>query len=438
MRNIVKLKVGMSAAMVAMVSGVALSSGAPLFAAAPKAIANKAPISWWVPGPSPIPGTLHKVAQAFTKQTGIRVNVESTPWSTYLTKITTAITSGRGPDVLEIGNTWAATFARTGGFVSWTPAMFRAVGGRRKFLGTSMEVTGAPHKAPISVPFLGQTWLLEYNKQLFKRAHISAPPKTWNAFYLDAKKLSDPKKNLYGLAAPIGAPTADETWDWIMFRQEGGNYYTNGRPNLTSRQDVNTLSTFVKWVYPDRIINPALVADSTGTLSTTEFERGQAGMLLTQNPQQAISDPKKYGIGLIPLPPAIPAGGAPVMSHVAGENLAIFKNSKHLTEDVAFIKFLTSPKEQEVVNKNMYELPVTHQGLLTPYFQTPAEKIFGEILDKYARPMPTEASTAEVQNSIGSATLSLLRQDISSHGISVAKVRAALSAAEQSVLASGG
>jgi multiple sugar transport system substrate-binding protein len=301
-----------------------------------------------------------------------------------------------------------------------------------------MKVTGLLGKTPISVPFLGQTWLLEYNKQLFRAAKISSPPTTWNAFYTDAKKLTDPAKGVFGVAAPIGAPSADMTWDWILFRQEGGNYYSGGRPNLTSAADVRTLTTFVRWVYPDRIINPALIADTTGTLDTAEFERGQAAMLLTQNPQQAITNPQKYGIGFVPLPSSIPSGGAPVMSHVAGENLAIFKNSKHMAADLKFIKFLTSPGEQEAVNKAMYELPVTKVGLNTPYFQTPAEKTFGEILAKYARPMPTESSTATVQNQAASATLSLLRQDVSAHGITPAAVRQALSSAEQTVLASGG
>ena len=126
------------------------------------------------------------------------------------------------------------------------------------------------------------------------------------------------------------------------------------------------------------------------------------------------------------------------MSHVAGENLAIFKNSKHKAEDLEFIKFLTSPKEQEAINKNMYELPVTHAGLQTPYFQTPAEKKFGEILDKYAAPMPTEPSSATLFEDVASATISLLRDDTTSHGISLASVKSALKSAQETVLASGG
>ncbi|GMA63070.1 sugar ABC transporter substrate-binding protein [Alicyclobacillus fastidiosus] len=399
---------------------------------------TKGPITWWVPSPDPTPGTLAGAAKAFTKQTGIVVNVESVPWSTYLTKITTAITSGQGPDVMEIGNTWAASLAESGGLVPWTSAMFQDIGGENKFLKTSMSVTGVPGQPPISVPFLGQTWLLEYNKQLFREANISSPPTTWSAFYADAKKLTNPAKGVWGVAAPIGAPTADGTWDWILFRQEGGNYYNSaGNPNLTSAADVQTLTTYIKWVYPDRIIDPALVSDSTGTQDTTEFERGQAAMLFTQDPQQAVTDPSKYGIGLIPLPSPIPPGGTSIMSHVAGENLAIFKNSKHMAADLEFVKFLTSPQEQETINKAMFELPVTTAGLNTPYFQTPAEKTFGEILDNHAAPAPTEPSSNDLGTGIGNATVSLFRDDISAQGITSQQVKSSLSSVQQTVIASG-
>lgn len=398
---------------------------------------DKGPITWWVPSPSPIPGTLHAAAKAFTLKTGIAVNVESIPWSTYLTKITTAITSGQGPDVLEIGNTWAASLARSGGFVPWTSSMFQSIGGESKFLKTSMSVTGLPGKPPVSVPFLGQTWLLEYNKQLFKQANISSPPTTWSEFMSDAKKLTNPSKGVWGVAAGIGAPTGNSTWDWIMFRQYGGGYYDgNQKVDLTSTANVNALTSYIQWVYPDGIINPALVSDSTGTEDTTEFERGQAAMLLTQNPQQAIQDPSKYGIGLIPLPSPIPKGGSTVMSHVAGENLAIFKGSKHMAADLEFIKFLTDSQEQETVNKAMFELPVTTAGLNTSYFQEPSEKTFGEILDKHAAPMPTEASSNSIQTTIGDTTVSLFRKDISAHGITAKQVKSALSTAEQTVIAS--
>lgn len=396
------------------------------------------PISWWVPGPDPTPGTLTGAAKAFTAKTGIKVNVDQSPWSTYSTKTETAITSGHGPDVIEIGNTQAATYSRTGGFLSWTPPMYKAIGGKGKFVSTSMKVTGAPGQAPISVPFMGQTWVMEYNKQLLRQAGLTSPPTTWSAFVKDAKKMNDPSKKVYGAAIGLGAPSGDATWDWIIQTQQGGGYYdSSGHPDITSKVDAKALASFLRWLYPDKIINPALVSDSTGTLATTEFERGQAAMLLTQNPQQAITNPGKYGIGYVPVPSPVPPGGSTVMSHIAGENLAIFKTTKHVSADLKFIKFLTSTGEQEAINKKMYELPTTSAGLNTPYFQTPVQKTFGKILTQHAKPMPTEASSNNLGMSIGNSTVQLARSVASSHKVSLSAVASALSKDQQTIQAQG-
>lgn len=44
----------------------------------------------------------------FQQQTGIKVNIEVIPWQSPLNRILSAATSGQGPDVINIGNTWAA------------------------------------------------------------------------------------------------------------------------------------------------------------------------------------------------------------------------------------------------------------------------------------------------------------------------------------------
>lgn len=410
-----------------------------LFAAESPSIAStssKAPITWWVPTPDPTPNTLTGAAKAFTAKTGIKVNVVGTPWSDYLTKITAAITSGVGPDVIEIGNTWSPTFGRSGGFLSWTPSMYKAIGGESQFVKTSMQVTGAPGKASMSVPFLAQTWDMLYNKAMFKKAGLT-PPITWTQFYADAKKLNDPAKGIYAVANDFGSTSGMETWLWIMARQLGGNVYnSSGQPDFTSNGDVQSITQMVQWLYPDGIVNTANVADTTGTLSETEFESGKAAMYFVQSPTVLKTPPGGYGLSYVPLPAKVPAGGVKIMSHVAGENLAIFKNSKHLSEDLEFIKFLISPQENAAVNEKMFELPVTNAALHTSYFQTPSEKVFGHILTTYAQPMPTEASSATVEEDYASAFIQLCRQDISDHDITTSQVKSALSSAQASAAAS--
>ena len=55
----------------------------------------------------------------FEKETGIEVKLEVVPWSDLLNRILTATTSGQGPDVLNIGNTWSASLQATGALLPW-------------------------------------------------------------------------------------------------------------------------------------------------------------------------------------------------------------------------------------------------------------------------------------------------------------------------------
>ena len=65
----------------------------------------------------------------FEKQTGIKVNLEVVPWADLLNRILAATTSGQGPDVLNIGNTWSASLQATGAFSRGTTRFGR---GRRQ------------------------------------------------------------------------------------------------------------------------------------------------------------------------------------------------------------------------------------------------------------------------------------------------------------------
>jgi len=127
---------------------------------------------------------------AFEKQTGIKVNVEVVPWSDLLNRILAATTSGKGPDVLNIGNTWSASLQATGAFTQFDDATMAKIGGKDRFLSGSLSATGAPGKPPTAVPLYSLAYGLYYNKKQFAAAGISQPPATWDELVADGKKLT--------------------------------------------------------------------------------------------------------------------------------------------------------------------------------------------------------------------------------------------------------
>lgn len=79
----------------------------------------------------------------FEKQTGIEVKLEVIPWPDLLNRILTATTSGQGPDVLNIGNTWSASLQATGALLPWDEKNFTAIGGKERFVDSALGSTGA-------------------------------------------------------------------------------------------------------------------------------------------------------------------------------------------------------------------------------------------------------------------------------------------------------
>ena len=117
---------------------------------------------------------IKEAAARFKKESGVTVKFKVIPWSDLWNNITTATTSGKGPDVLNIGNTWSASLQATGAFMPFNGDTLKTIGGKDKFLQTSYSASGAPGKTPTSVPLYGLSYALFYNKKLFKDAEPPA------------------------------------------------------------------------------------------------------------------------------------------------------------------------------------------------------------------------------------------------------------------------
>src|SRR5215469_1232539 len=126
----------------------------------------------------------------FTKQTGIKVKLEVVGWPDLLNRVLAATTSGQGPDVVNIGNTWSASLQATGALLPWTSQNFAAIGGQNKFVSSALGSTGAAGKPPTAVPLYSSAYALYYNKALFQQAGLADPPVTWADLIADGKKLT--------------------------------------------------------------------------------------------------------------------------------------------------------------------------------------------------------------------------------------------------------
>src|SRR4051794_29454823 len=86
--------------------------------------ADSKTLTYWASNQSPSLAedktNLAPVLKKFEQQTGIKVKLQVIGWPDLYSKILAATTSGQGPDVLNIGNTWAPSLQATGAFQPFT------------------------------------------------------------------------------------------------------------------------------------------------------------------------------------------------------------------------------------------------------------------------------------------------------------------------------
>jgi multiple sugar transport system substrate-binding protein len=382
-----------------------------------------------------------QAVRQFKKLTGITVKFKVIPWPDLYNNILTATTSGEGPDVLNIGNTWSAALQATGAFLPFDEEAMGAIGGKDKFLKTSIDASGAEGKVPTSVPLYGLSYGMFYNKKMFEEAGISAPPETWEEFVEVAKELTRPPKR-WGVAVEGASITENAHWAFILGRQQGGSLFTDGKPTFDSPEIVDAVKQYVGFIGEDKIAAPGNAEYADGQGSLTDFANGKAAMIVWQN--NAMNSIKnygmkedEYGVAKVPLPDPMPQGGEPIMSHVAGINISVFQNTQNREASLEFVKFLTGKEQQVDLNRSFGSLPITKEAANDPAFGSKKLEVFNEILANNAAPMPLIPEEGEMETLIGDAVKQLFARAATKGSVSEGEVKSALAAANQKMAAGG-
>jgi multiple sugar transport system substrate-binding protein len=370
----------------------------------------------------------------FTSQTGIKVNVEVVPWSDLLNRILAATTSGKGPDVLNIGNTWSSSLQATGALTQFDDATMAKIGGKDRFLAGSLSATGAPGKAPTAVPLYSLAYGLYYNKKQFAAAGISQPPTTWTELVADGKKLTNGKQ--WGLSVEGGSISENIHNAFTLSQQQGGEFFdSSGKATFDTPQNVAAIKQYIDLMQTDKIVNPSDAEYSNGTEALKDFATGKTSMVLWQaaagSLKQLGMDAADIGVAPVPLPSPTPPGGKKVTSMVAGINLAVFNNSKHKDAALQFVKFMTSTPEQQSLNKTYGSLPSVSDAYSDPAFQTKDVQTFKDILSSSAAPLPAVAQESQFETLIGTAIKNLFADAASGKTVTEAAIASQLAAAQQ-------
>jgi multiple sugar transport system substrate-binding protein len=220
---------------------------------------------------------------------------------------------------------------------------------------------------------LSSVRLFFYNKDIFKKAGISSPPKTWDEVKTDAQKIKDKAgKGVFPLGLPLGAEEAQaEFFMWAM--NNGGGYVDqSGNWAIDSQANVDTLN-YLKDLSKSGLTQPN--PETTDRKDVfNQFAQGKIGMLngAVFMPAGFINKVNaKLPYAVAPLPTK--AGGTPSTLGVQ-DFLVAFKNNGGKKKDAVskFLNFFYQTNNVANFQKEEGFLPVTKSagdviGKAVPY-----------------------------------------------------------------------
>ncbi|MCF8567958.1 sugar ABC transporter substrate-binding protein [Alicyclobacillus tolerans] len=286
--------------------------------------------------------------QEFEKQNpNIKVNLTVIPYQQYQDKLLVAVKGGTAPDVATLDEVWTSQFAAAGAI----QPLDSYVNSSSSTLKPNMFFKGAWNTVQWNnkiwaVPLSFDVWeQLYYNVDMFKKAGISGPPKTWTEFLADAKKLTHaPNQFGVGLIGHKGEDTS-VMLDSLLYSNGGQIVNSSGKVVLDSPQNIQTLKFFKQLSQ----YAPNGVANASEGDTDNLFTSGKVAMILDGDwSQDTVKSQAPNMNWKIAVPPA--PSGHTFVGALGGWNLALFKTSKHPNAAWKFMEFLSQKKVETAVN----------------------------------------------------------------------------------------
>jgi multiple sugar transport system substrate-binding protein len=269
---------------------------------------------------------------------GIKVEYREIQFDDVVAESMRAFATGQAPDIIAVDNPEHALFAARGAFLDITDrvAASGVIDPENYFAGPLNSVSWDGKL--FGVPKATNTIALYYNKDLYAKAGITEPPKTWDELVEVSRKLNDPANNVYGLA--FSAKASEEgTFQFLPWAQMGGGGYDN----INAPGAVKALEIW-KTIMDEKLASPDTLTrgqwDSTGT-----FNSGNAAQVIS-GPWELnrMVEEAKFDWGVTLLPTETEGGAR--SSAMGDFNWAIFASSKHPDEAFKALEYFASQDDR--------------------------------------------------------------------------------------------
>jgi N,N'-diacetylchitobiose transport system substrate-binding protein len=270
------------------------------------------------------------------------VEIDYVPWPDATKKLQNALTTGQGPDVVEIGNDQAPGWIAQGALADIS-SEFKSWGDAKSLSATAVQMAQQNGKQ-YAVPWYAGVRVLWYRKDLLAKSHLQ-PPKTWTDLQNDAKTIQTASNGkVDGVAAPNDFTNGFASFLWSaggeIATQQGGKWAAQ-LDTPQAKQAIQYYTGLVKsGVAPKRYVG-------TNELNgpQTDFANGKVGFYIDGGwalPQIKTINPKyvsDMAVTTIPTP-----SGQLGPAFAGGSDLAVWRTSKNPKVAFAFATSVASKK----------------------------------------------------------------------------------------------
>ena len=294
----------------------------------------------WIRGAGDSPKAYKKIFDAFTAQSGIKVNIATATLTDFETKLTAAASAHRLPDVVVDDAAQLGNFESQGILLPVDKSKFAGADQLTDLAWKSAtdlkgQAYAVPFSAQANVLLVRKDWLDKYNLQ---------PPKTWDDLAKVAKAFTTP--TTYGLAVPGSTARGYTAWYWSSFLyQAGGDFVKSAGDNkytasVDSSQAVQAAQFLENQVCTAKDVQPSVLGDDT-TATNKAFQTGVAGLYLTGPYAYATMDATSVkGKYIVIPPPTGPSGQEATLA----EGTDIFTMADAKTDEATKLEeFMVTP-----------------------------------------------------------------------------------------------
>ncbi len=295
-----------------------------------------------------------KFASDYKAKTGNTLEVQIVSWDDIDQQSSTMVQNNNPPDILNL-NAYAS-YAKDDLLYSADDVLSPAV---KSDLLDAFVKSGTYKGKMYGMPDLSSARAMFYNKDIFSKAGIAAPPKTWSEFQADAKKIAALGDGSIGYGLPLGPEEAQGEFS-IWMANNGGDWKKDGAWTINSPENIETL-TFLKSLATDK-----LTQNNPGKTNRQDafdlFASGKVGMVVGFSPLAATLDAaKKVNYGVAPMPTK--ADGAEPQTFGVTDYLMAFKKSGNQDAVKAFYDLYYQKDQVNSFIKAEGFLPVTKSGI---------------------------------------------------------------------------